>query len=95
MSGVETGGALFDTGKMTVTLAASALVPDEGERAELLLRHVSGDYGSITEEDALDNENAIALRGLILSVYDVSGGVVWIATLPGHGSTTMMLPDEW
>jgi hypothetical protein len=66
--------------------------------ARALLRHRSGDYGDLCEEDCKVNEEALKHGGRIFSSYKTADGVkFWIIT-EGEGSgivTTVLLPSEY
>jgi len=89
--------ALFDLGRCVATVAAMELlgvhyiVP-----ADLLDRHASGDWGDLSDEDRLSNNEALGEEDRILSAYQIAENAkVWIITEPDRSFTTIMLPDEY
>jgi hypothetical protein len=62
----------------------------------LLLRHVTGDWGEVCEEDARENELSVREGFRILSAYTLSTGVkIWIITEANRSATTFLLPSEY
>lgn len=61
-----------------------------------LLRHASGDWGELTEEDRSENEFSLTRSLRLLSKYrDRMGKVFWIITEADRSATTILLPDEY
>jgi hypothetical protein len=69
--------------------------------ASLLLRHQSGDFGSLSLHDQKANEQALTDGGRILSSYRLDTGVtIWLITEGTDDSgvrqsTCILLPDEY
>ena len=63
----------------------------------LIARHQSGDWGEISAEDAIENEQSVRHGMRILSVYDLpdDGGRFWIITEADRSATTLLLPQEY
>jgi len=62
----------------------------------LLLRHVTGDWGEVCEEDAKENDLSVEKGFRILSAYTLSTGVkIWIITEADRSATTFLLPSEY
>jgi hypothetical protein len=86
----------FKAGRPNVTLAAAAAlelaqVPD----LMLLVRHLRGDWGDVSERDAHQNEIAILLDMRILSRYVLpTGSVIWIVTEADRSVTTFLLMGD-
>jgi hypothetical protein len=61
-----------------------------------LARHVSGDWGEVSREDAGENELSL-LSGLrLLSAYQIKDGArIWIITEADRSATTILLPEEY
>ena len=63
---------------------------------ELLRRHVSGDWGDVSLEDARENELSIRQGFCIISSYRVStAATIWIITESDRSATTLLLPEEY
>ena len=61
-----------------------------------LRRHVWGDWGDVSVEDARANEAALREDARIFSAYGLATGErLWIITEADRSSTTVLLPDEY
>ncbi len=82
-------------GKVVITDAASTALERNGTEGVLLLaRHLHGNWGDVTEQDALQNELALLLGLRVLSRYVITDNVVvWIVTEADRETTTIMLAD--
>ncbi|TSD54681.1 hypothetical protein FFI97_025230 [Variovorax sp. KBS0712] len=91
----ERSAPRLQLGKVVITDAALAALERVGTEGVLLLaRHLHGNWGDVTEQDALQNELALLLGLRVLSRYVIADNVViWIMTEPGRASTTIMLAD--
>ena len=76
--------------------ALDALIVAEQEPVELLLRHVTGDWGDLDDEDKKENELSVKEGFRILSAYSLETGVkVWVITEWDRSVTTILLPEEY
>lgn len=92
--------ALFSMGRVIATPGALELLDQTGTNpAELLDRHVAGDWGQVPPEDARENELSIREGFRIVSSYPVgdseAGRKVWIITEADRSSTCILLPEEY
>ena len=63
---------------------------------QLLIRHASGDWGTVCPGDWKANDRALAEEERVLSSYILSNGItVWIITEADRSSTTILLPSEY
>lgn len=95
---------LFYLGEFIVTEEADRILflekPAE-DMLDLLKRHVSGDWGEVSKEEKLCNDNAVENGSRILSAYTLSTGkkiliLTEAANKSGHRETTKILtPDEF
>ena len=88
---------LFDLGQIVGTPGAlQAMQEAEQDPLELLVRHVTGDWGDLPDEDLAENELSVE-RGLrVFSSYQLKTGVkVWIITEHDRSVTTFLLPAEY
>jgi hypothetical protein len=94
----------FPLGRVVATPGALAAMQEAGVApADLLRRHVSGDWGDVPAEDAAENELSVREGFRILSSCPLLGtdARVWVITDgvdddDGHrAATTMLLPDEY
>lgn len=61
-----------------------------------LVRHIYGDWGSISKFDKRSNDEAIYYGERILSVYPFGDMYkIWIVTEADRNHTTIMFPDEY
>ena len=65
------------------------------ELRSLLRRHAAGDWGDCAPEDAAANDEALANGSRLLSVYQTTGGTVWLITEADRSATTALLPSEY
>jgi len=87
---------LFALGRVVATPGALALLDRAySSGIEYLLRHVTGDFGVVSDEEAAGNRHAIRAGQRIVSVYDVAGGRLRIITEADRSATTFLLPDEY
>ncbi|MFC1961220.1 hypothetical protein ACFLYO_10995, partial [Chloroflexota bacterium] len=88
---------LFNLGQIVATPGAlEALQTAEHNPSELITRHVTGDWGELSEEDHKENELSVEQGFRILSAYQLPSGVkVWIITEADRSATTILLPAEY
>jgi hypothetical protein len=96
MSGVFMN-PLFLLGDVVATPAAlNALQSCNVTPAQLLQLHVSGNWGSVCEEDAPANDAAVHNGERILSSYRIGEYTrVWVITEWDCSVTTLLLPSEY
>ncbi len=87
----------FAIGRTVATPGAMAAMEEAGVNpAELLKRHVTGDWGDVCEEDEGINDEAIDDGTRILSVYKVNDELtIWVITEADRPSTCLLLPEEY
>ena len=91
---------LFTVGQTVVTRGLHAemqnnILVDMGVRGALL-KHISGDWGDLTEEDKEMNDRAVESGDdRILSAYTIEGHRVYIITEWDRSYTTIMLAEEY
>ena len=88
---------LFHLGDVVATPAAlNAMQSCDVTPAQLLQLHVSGNWGSVCEEDALANDAAVHNGERILSSYRIGEYTrVWVITEYDRSVTTILLPSEY
>lgn len=93
---------LFDLGQIVATPACIEELTRAGEAAnKFLQRHVTGDYGDLSDDDRMLNEQAVLHGDRILSAYRLATGVkIWIITeaLGDDGkraSSCCLLPSDY
>ena len=88
---------LFDLGQTVATPGALASLQEAGENPlTYLLRHVTGDFGDLPEEDIEENRRSLAQDLRIFSAYQLSSGVkIWVITEWDRSVTTILLPGDY
>ena len=88
---------LFNLGQIVGT--PGALIAMEEAKlppVELLLRHVTGDWGDLEDEDKEENELSVKRGFRIMSAYNLETDVkVWVITEWDRSATTILLPEEY
>ncbi len=88
---------LFSLGQIVATPGAIEAMNEHNCLPSLLLdKHLSGDWGSVCEEDAATNDEAVKFGDRILSSYRIAEHVrIWIITEWDRSVTTLLLPSEY
>lgn len=87
---------LFSIGTVMATPGALDLLDRAGVNATAyLVRHQHGDFGSLSDFDARQNDFAICNGLRIFSSYDVELERLWIITEANRAATTLLLPSEY
>jgi hypothetical protein len=85
----------FNPGQILLTAAANETI----ERADYLAaleRHVSGDWGALSEADWKANDDALEKGARLVSAYhDRNGVTFWIITEADRSATTILLPSDY
>jgi hypothetical protein len=88
-------GGKFPTGQIVSTQGVVAEVSKE-DALKGLLRHISGDWGDLDEQDWKANDIALESGFRLLSRYvPPSGTTFWIITEHDRSVTTILLPKEY
>jgi hypothetical protein len=91
----------FDYGKIYLTRGVNDLVADDNGFAKFVLlslrRHISGDWGEMSEEDKQANERSVVDGRLrIFSSYNTGRlRKIWIITEADRSATTILFPEEY
>src|SRR5882724_12035185 len=90
-------GARFALGETFITPGAQEALDIAGETAiQFLRRHMSADWGEVSEDDAQENELSLREGFRLLSAYrTVKGQTVWIITEEDRSASTILLPSEY
>lgn len=94
---METQAAKFNMGLVFATPGAlEALEAADESSLRFLMRHASGDWGDVCEEDGMANEFAVESELRLFSVYHLRDGTkIWIITEADRSATTILLPSEY
>src|ERR1044071_8542940 len=87
----------FTLGQTFITLGAEEALQIAGQTAtEFLRRHMSGDWGELSDEDVKENELSLKKGFRLLSAYQTGKGQkLWIITEADRSATTILLPSEY
>lgn len=92
----------FELGKVVYTRGIERLIVDSKDIDFLeidlcLMKHITGDWGNLDEEDKMLNDSAVVDGGRILSAYEIGENKVkiWIITEADRSYTTILLPEEY
>lgn len=90
-------GPRFKLGRILATPAALKIIADARVSIiDLLIRHMRGDWGELSDSDRQQNELAVTTGQRILSSYALPGGrTVWLITEADRCATTFLLPGEY
>jgi len=93
----EASVARFVLGQTVITPGAEEALQIAGQTAiEFLRRHMSGDWGELSEDDVRENELSLEQGFRLLSRYETTKGErLWIITEADRSATTILLPDEY
>lgn len=93
----DTKQPLFELGELLATPGALEAMYAAGDNPiDFLMRHVTGDWGELTEEDKQENEFSVNRYLRILSAYRLSDTTkIWIITEADRSATTILLPEEY
>ena len=87
----------FALGQTFITPGAEEALQIAGQTAtEFLRRHMSGDWGDLSDEDVKENELSLKKGFRLLSAYQTEKGQkLWIITEADRSTTTILLPSEY
>ena len=88
---------LFVLGQVVATPGALAALEKSGQRPmDFLMRHVTGDWGELCEDDCKENQFSLEKGFRLLSAYKTNAGDrLWIITESDRAHTTLLLPEEY
>ena len=87
----------FALGQVLATPGAlEALQDAEQDPRQFLIRHVTGDWGDLSDEDKQENEFSVNRELRIFSAYKLpDGSKIWVITEADRSATTILMPDEY
>jgi hypothetical protein len=90
-------GPRFKLGRICATSAALEVIADaQISIVDLLIRHMRGDFGTLSEADRQRNEQAVLTGQRILSSYVLANEqTVWLITEADRSITTFLLPGDY
>lgn len=85
----------FSHGKVVATPGVLEAIP-RVELMQALSRHLRGDWGEVSAQDAAANDRALAEDTRLFSAYRSSQErKFWIITEADRSATTVLLPEEY
>jgi len=85
----------FALGRLVATPAVLEAVPRK-ELFQALGRHLTCDWGDLTDADKRRNENALRHGDRLISVHRSENGTrFWIITEADRSATTVLLPEDY
>jgi len=93
----HSAGPRFRPGRIFITPSALAVLQKSDlSILDLLLRHLRGDWGDISDEDRKQNDLSVIAGLRLLSSYPLpGGGKVWLITERDRSGTTILLPGDY
>ena len=87
----------FALGRTFITPGAEEALQIAGQTAiEFLRRHMSCDWGELSDDDVQENELSLKRGFRLLSAYQTGKGQkLWIITEADRSATTVLLPAEY
>jgi hypothetical protein len=86
----------FPLGKVVATPGALKLLTEQGLTPTMFIqRHASADWGDISREDWMANDQALINGERLLSAYSLGQDRLWILTEADRSSTCVLLPHEY
>ena len=93
----QTSVTRFALGQTYITPGAEVALMISGQTAiEFLRRHMSCDWGELSDDDIAENELSLKQGFRLLSNYQTGKGQqLWIITEADRSATTVLLPSEY
>jgi hypothetical protein len=90
----------FSPGVIVMTRGVDELITKDEAFAQFvsasLTRHLSGDWGDLSEQDRQENELSLTHNLRLLSAYKADNlPKIWIITEADRSATTILFPDEY
>jgi len=88
---------LFNLGQLVATPGALAVLEKSGQSPmDFISRHVTGDWGELSEVDRKENLFSLENGFRLLSSYKTDAGDrLWVITESSRSHTTLLLPEEY
>lgn len=88
---------LFDLGQLVATPRALAVLEKSGQSPmEFISRHVTGDWGELSEDDRKENQFSLEKGFRLFSSHKTNvGDKVLVITEATRCHTTILLPEEY
>jgi hypothetical protein len=87
--------AKFRLGKLVTTRNAKEALTSE-DLLIAIARHQAGDWGDLSAEDRIANDQSLIDGSRLVSAYHSSKGLkFWILTEPDRSVTTVLMPEDY
>ena len=88
---------LFELGRIYITPGALDVLTGHPHLTHaMLVRHVTGDWSEMGEEDQSENRFSVPRALRVFSVYSLTDDTrLWIITEADRSATTILLPEEY
>jgi hypothetical protein len=87
---------LFNLGRVVATPGVLEALERLNVNPLLLIgRHVSGDFGDLSDDDQQANVRALQEGSRVFSAYEIAGERIWVITEADRSSTCILLPHEY
>jgi hypothetical protein len=88
---------LFDLGQLVATPRALAALEKSGQNPmDFLSRHVTGDWGELSEDDRKENQFSLENGFRVLSSYRTTAGEnISVITEADRSHTALLLPEKY
>jgi hypothetical protein len=88
---------LFKLGQLVATPGALAALEKSGQSPmDFISRHVTGDWGELSDDDRKENQFSLEKGFRLLSSYKTDAGDrLWVITESDRSVSTILLPEEY
>jgi hypothetical protein len=87
--------AKFPLGRVMMTRGVADTIALD-DVFDALVRHMSGNWGEVCEDDRRENGYSLKVGFRLLSVYRTTDGTrLWVITEADRSATTVLLPSEY
>jgi len=94
MPAIIATSALFPLGQIVITPNALASIT-QTNILEALQRHATGDWGTLSADDAEQNNLALRYGSRVFSAYGEGTRRFWIITEADRSATTILMPLDY
>ena len=88
---------MFQLGQLVATPGALAALEKAGQSPmDFFSRHVTGDWGELSEDDHKENQLSLEKGFRLLSSFRTNAGDrLWVITESSRSHSTILLPEEY
>jgi hypothetical protein len=93
---LKTKKVLFEVGQLLATPGALSLMREyKIDAMRLPSRHITGDWGDLSEHDKQANSDALLEGGRLFSAYGTGRRKLWVIKEADRSVTTILRPEEY